>query len=91
MAETSRFLRKISRTSRLIRLRATEGPNFFVAVDASIAREKARALVELFPSQANKHWFSEDTFLALMRLRGVQSAATGGFAEAFYARKVNVR
>jgi hypothetical protein len=28
-------------------------------------------VVECFPSQADKHWFREDTFLALMRLRGV--------------------
>jgi LmbE family N-acetylglucosaminyl deacetylase len=64
-------------------------PNFFVPIDAATARRKARAVVECFPSQSDKHWFTEDTFLALMRLRGVQSAATTGFAEAFYARKIS--
>ena len=64
-------------------------PNFFVPVDAAHAREKARAIVAGFPSQAEKHWFTEDTFLALMRLRGIQSAASGaGYAEAFYAKKL---
>jgi LmbE family N-acetylglucosaminyl deacetylase len=63
-------------------------PNFFVPVDRETARAKARAIVERFPSQAAKHWFTEDTFLALMRLRGVQSASREGFAEAFYARKI---
>jgi LmbE family N-acetylglucosaminyl deacetylase len=63
-------------------------PNFFVPLDASIANRKARAVVEGFPSQGDKHWFSEDTFLALMRLRGVQSAASSGFSEAFYAQKI---
>ena len=63
-------------------------PNFFVPLDAATAAEKARALVDLFPSQRSKPWFSEDTFLALMRLRGVQSAANQRFAEAFYARKL---
>jgi len=63
-------------------------PNFFVAIDAATAQRKARAVVECFPSQADKHWWSEDTFLALMRLRGVQCAAATGFAEAFYARKI---
>lgn len=63
-------------------------PNFFVRLDPSLAAEKARHLVECFPSQASKHWFSEDTFLALMRLRGVQSAAAAGYAEGYYARKL---
>jgi LmbE family N-acetylglucosaminyl deacetylase len=63
-------------------------PNFFFPLDAATANQKARAVVEAFPSQRDKHWFSEDTFLALMRLRGVQSAARSGFAEAFYAPKI---
>ena len=63
-------------------------PNFFVPVAPSVAAEKARNLVECFPSQASKHWFSEDLFLALMRLRGVHAAAESGYAEAFYARKL---
>jgi LmbE family N-acetylglucosaminyl deacetylase len=63
-------------------------PNFFVPLDAATAHRKARSVVEGFPSQQGKHWFSEDTFLALMRLRGIQSAASQGYAEAFYAQKV---
>jgi LmbE family N-acetylglucosaminyl deacetylase len=63
-------------------------PNFFVPIDAATAQRKTRAVVECFPSQSDKHWFTEDTFLALLRLRGVQSAAATGFAEAFYARKI---
>jgi LmbE family N-acetylglucosaminyl deacetylase len=63
-------------------------PNFFVPVDRSLAVEKAGILLECFPSQASKHWFSEDLFLSLMRLRGMHAAADSGYAEAFYARKV---
>ena len=37
-------------------------------------------------TQKNKHWFSENTFLALMRLRGVECASE--YAEAFYCRKL---
>ena len=66
-------------------------PNFFVPLDTATAQQKARNVVECFASQRDKHWFSEDTFLALMRLRGVQSAAASGFAEAFYAHKVCAR
>ena len=61
-------------------------PNFFVRLDASLAERKARQVVEGFPSQADKHWFSADTFLALMRLRGVQCGER--YAEGFYARKL---
>lgn len=60
-------------------------PNFFVRLDDSIARQKARHICRFFQTQANKHWFSEDTFLALMRLRGVECSAR--YAEAFYCRK----
>jgi len=63
-------------------------PNFFVPLDSAIARGKASSVVAGFPSQQGKHWWSEETFLALMRLRGVQSAASQGYAEAFYAQKI---
>ena len=62
-------------------------PNVFVDLDESLARRKAEAIVEGFPSQAGKHWFSEDLFLALLRLRGIECAAPGKYAEAFHCRK----
>ncbi len=61
-------------------------PNFFVPLDAASAEQKARHLVECFPSQSGRHWFSEDLFRGLLRLRGMQAAAE--YAEAFYARKL---
>jgi hypothetical protein len=39
------------------------------------------------PSQASKHWFGEDLFLALLRLRGVECAAPAKYAEGFHCRK----
>lgn len=62
-------------------------PNVFVDLDESLARRKAEAIVKGFPSQVGKHWFGEDLFLALLRLRGVECAAPGKYAEAFYCRK----
>lgn len=62
-------------------------PNLFVPLDEATCRHKARTIVELFQTQRNHHWFTEDTFLSLMRLRGVESAAPDGYAEAFYSRK----
>lgn len=42
--------------------------------------------MEAYASQKEKHWFVDDTFKALPRLRGMESATV--YAEAFYARKV---
>jgi LmbE family N-acetylglucosaminyl deacetylase len=65
-------------------------PNFFVPVSQATARRKARALLSVFGSQRSKDWFSEETFLGLMRLRGMECRAADGHAEAFYARKINL-
>ncbi|QGY43929.1 PIG-L family deacetylase [Maribellus comscasis] len=61
-------------------------PNFFVEVDKDLMDRRNGILMKSFVSQHSKHWFSEDTFSALPRLRGMESATQ--FAEAFYARKI---
>jgi LmbE family N-acetylglucosaminyl deacetylase len=66
-------------------------PNLFSPLEASTCRKKAAFLQQAFRTQASKQWFSNDTFLALMRLRGVEANSPTGFAEAFYARKVSLR
>jgi LmbE family N-acetylglucosaminyl deacetylase len=66
-------------------------PNFFVPLEESVCRRKTNALCTHFQTQGNKHWFSEDTFLSLMRLRGIECAATSKYAEAFYCRKFVAR
>jgi LmbE family N-acetylglucosaminyl deacetylase len=63
-------------------------PNFFVPVAKSTCAAKVRHLESAFGSQRDKHWFSSETFMALMRLRGMECRANTGYAEAFYARKV---
>lgn len=63
-------------------------PNFFVHLDEKICRKKIQFLLRCFQTQGNKHWFSADTFQALLRLRGIESASPVKYAEAFYARKV---
>lgn len=60
-------------------------PSFFIPVDEQTAKRKTKAILEFFGSQSGKHWFDEETFLALMRLRGMESATR--YAEAFYMRK----
>jgi LmbE family N-acetylglucosaminyl deacetylase len=63
-------------------------PNLFVPLAESTCREKIRILETAFTSQRDKHWFDEDTFRALMRLRGMESCAPSFHAEAFYMRKI---
>lgn len=62
-------------------------PNFFVPLSKNVACRKTSAIVEGFPSQRVRSWFSAETFLSLMRLRAIGCRAPEGFAEAFYCRK----
>ncbi|HEX9626875.1 MAG TPA: PIG-L family deacetylase [Acidiferrobacterales bacterium] len=65
-------------------------PSAYIALDTETAARKADVIVESFVSEGDKHWFTRDTFLALARLRGIECAAPGGYAEAFYARKMTI-
>lgn len=63
-------------------------PNAYVPISASLARRKISHLNRCFSSQRSKDWFAADTFLGLMRIRGLESRSPSGFAEAFHARKL---
>jgi LmbE family N-acetylglucosaminyl deacetylase len=63
-------------------------PNLFVHLDHSTAQKKLDFILESFPSQREKHWFDRETFLSILRLRGVESGAPTKYAEAFYSRKL---
>ena len=63
-------------------------PNLFVPLDAATADRKVELLTEAFPSQQARGWFTPDTFRATLRLRGVESNAADGVAEAFHCRKL---
>lgn len=65
-------------------------PNVYVPVSERVARRKAEHLAANFASQRSKDWFREDTFLALMRIRGLECRSESGFAEAFHARKARL-
>jgi LmbE family N-acetylglucosaminyl deacetylase len=62
-------------------------PNVFVHLDEAICRRKVRGIIEAFQTQRNRHWFTDDTFMSLLRLRGIESAAPDGYAEGFFCRK----
>jgi LmbE family N-acetylglucosaminyl deacetylase len=62
-------------------------PNLYVPLVADAAKSKSKSLMDVFGTQRSKDWFSEETFLGLMRLRGMECRAAEGYAEAFHSRK----
>lgn len=65
-------------------------PNLYVPVSDAVAERKVRYLFDSFVSQQDKKWFTADTFLGLMRLRGIEATDLTRYAEAFHARKLVV-
>jgi LmbE family N-acetylglucosaminyl deacetylase len=61
-------------------------PNVFVPIAEEHAQRKLELLAHHFPTQAARHWFDEEVFRGLLRLRGMESATR--YAEAFYCRKL---
>jgi LmbE family N-acetylglucosaminyl deacetylase len=62
-------------------------PNTFVPLDTETCVRKIDYLRRVFGTQRDKHWFTDDTFMGLLRLRGMECRAPNGYAEAFYSRK----
>jgi LmbE family N-acetylglucosaminyl deacetylase len=65
-------------------------PNVFFSLTRAEVKRKCDILSECFPSQAERSWFTRDTFEAIARLRGIECNAPEGYAEAFYVRKLCV-
>lgn len=64
-------------------------PNLFINLSHEIIEKKVDIIFNSYQSQQDKHWFSKDTFLAVMRLRGIESHSSSGYAEGFFARKIS--
>jgi LmbE family N-acetylglucosaminyl deacetylase len=63
-------------------------PNFFVHLYESIVQEKIALLCKIFQSQKQKTWFDDESFRAIMRIRGIECNSPSKYAEAFYCRKM---
>ena len=63
-------------------------PNVFVHLSQEVCAKKMKYLMENFQSQHCHPWFTEETFRAILRLRGIESNAPDKYAEAFYSRKI---
>jgi LmbE family N-acetylglucosaminyl deacetylase len=66
-------------------------PHVFVPLESPLYQRKVDYLLEAFETQRGKPWFAPETFLGLMRIRGMESNSPSGYAEAFYARKLVVQ
>lgn len=63
-------------------------PNFYLPLREEIARRKVELLHKCFPSQHGRDWWGDETFLSLMRLRGIECRSQ--YAEAFHVGKAVV-
>jgi LmbE family N-acetylglucosaminyl deacetylase len=59
--------------------------NCYVPITADLARRKVSLLDEHYPSQRVRDWWSDETFLALMRIRGME--CRNHYAEAYQVSK----
>ena len=63
-------------------------PNVYVPLPEEVVARKVELLLRHFPSQRGKHWFTDDLFRSLMRLRGMEANSPTLYAEAFRCRKL---
>jgi len=63
-------------------------PNLFVPLTQNQMQQKIRLILDQFKSQRSRTWFTDQTFLAVARLRGIACNASEGVAEGFHVGKV---
>jgi LmbE family N-acetylglucosaminyl deacetylase len=63
-------------------------PAVYVGLGRAEVEQKIRLLMACYGTQRSKRWFTPELFRGLMRIRGVESGAESGWAEAFHARKL---
>jgi LmbE family N-acetylglucosaminyl deacetylase len=61
-------------------------PNLFVDLDEAVVARKIELLERHYPSQHDRSWWGDDTFRAILRLRGIEAATR--YAEGFHCRKL---
>ena len=63
-------------------------PNFYISLEKKYCENKINNIMDIFLTQKNKHWLTEDTLYSLMRIRGIETGGDVNYAEAFYGRKL---
>ena len=65
-------------------------PNAYVPLSGKTLMRKIQLLKSCFGTKRPNDWFDAETFRGLARLRGMECRAPERYAEAFFARKINV-
>ena len=65
-------------------------PNLYSPIPVEHCDRKVQLLMECFGTQRSRQWFTEDTFRAMLRIRGVECNSPSKFAEAFHVRKMAI-
>jgi len=63
-------------------------PNLYSNIEVSDVDNKVDRICRFFKSQEQRTWFSNETFRSIMRIRGIESNSSSGYAEAFHSRKI---
>lgn len=62
-------------------------PSAYVELTRGQVERKIAILKSSYATQRVKQWFTDDTFRAVMRLRGIESGGKSGWAEGFHVSK----
>lgn len=62
-------------------------PSAYVSLTRVQVERKIAILLNSYATQRAKRWFTDDSFRALMRLRGLESGGESGWAEGFHVSK----
>jgi LmbE family N-acetylglucosaminyl deacetylase len=65
-------------------------PNLYAHLDTSIVQKKINHIIEIFKTQAGKKWFTEETFMSLLKIRGIESNSPSRYAEGFHCYKMEI-
>ena len=65
-------------------------PNVFAPIDEETKSRKVELILRHFATQRSKHWLDEETLAGFMRLRGVECAASGRYAEGYHCGKMTL-
>ena len=63
-------------------------PNVYGPLDTHTVDRNVRLLEDCFGTKRDGRRFSEDGFRGLLRLLGIEARPPGGYAEAFYGRRI---
>ncbi len=67
-------------------------PNVYVPVGAKDGAAKVNTILEVVRfASTGRDWFTRDTFMAMLRLRGLECRSPSGYAEAFHGRKLRFK